>query len=108
MAKYVYPAIFTPDGGKFSIDFPDIAGCYTCGDDLWDGLAMAADALALMLTYLEDEGREIPEATDITSLQLPDGAFSSYVACDTADYRKNLSGRARTVEMAARAGNIAD
>lgn len=61
MAKYIYPAIFTPEeGGKFSINFPDIDGCYTCGDDLADGLEMAQDALALMLTHLEDEKKVIP------------------------------------------------
>ena len=35
MAKYVYPAIFTPEeNGAFSITFPDLEGCYTCGDNL--------------------------------------------------------------------------
>ena len=35
MSKYVYPAIFTsePDGG-YSVYFPDMEGCYTCGDTL--------------------------------------------------------------------------
>ena len=56
MAKYIFPAIFTPeDEGGYSILFPDIKGCYTCGDTLEDGLNMADDALALMLVNLEDE-----------------------------------------------------
>ena len=55
MGKYVYPAVFTPEeAGKYSVYFPDIDGCYTCGDDLADGMEMAEDALALMLTHLED------------------------------------------------------
>ena len=42
MSKYVYPAIFTsePDGG-YSVYFPDLEGCYTCGDTLADALFMA-------------------------------------------------------------------
>ena len=50
MSKYVYPAIFTsePDGG-YSVYFPDLEGCYTCGDTLADALFMAEDALALIL-----------------------------------------------------------
>ena len=39
MAKYVYPAIFTPEGkGLFSVEFPDLEGCYTSGDNLQDAL----------------------------------------------------------------------
>lgn len=53
MAKYVYPAIFTPEeDGKYSINFPDIDGCYTCGDDLADGMNMAQDALKQQLNLL--------------------------------------------------------
>ena len=43
MAKYIYPAIFTPeDEGGYSVVYPDLKGCYTCGDTLEDGLEMAA------------------------------------------------------------------
>ena len=42
MSKYSYPAIFTPEeNGAFSIVFPDLEGCYTCGDNLTDGIMMA-------------------------------------------------------------------
>ena len=61
MAKYAYPAIFTPEeDGSYSINFPDLEGCYTCGDCLEDGIEMAADALALVLYGYEKDGREIP------------------------------------------------
>ena len=59
MAKYAYPAIFTPeDDGSFSINFPDLEGCYTCGDSLEDGIEMAEDALALVLYGYEKDGRK--------------------------------------------------
>ena len=61
MAKYAYPAIFTPeDDGSFSINFPDLEGCYTCGDSLEDGIEMAEDALALVLYGYEKDGRKNP------------------------------------------------
>ena len=42
MAKYVYPAVFTPEeDGGYSINFPDIEGCFTQGENLADGMAMA-------------------------------------------------------------------
>lgn len=62
MSKYVYPAIFTsePDGG-YSVYFPDLEGCYTCGDTLADALFMAEDALALILYGYEKDQRPIPQ-----------------------------------------------
>ena len=75
MAKYIYPAIFTPEAnGQFSIYFPDIENCFTCGDNLEDGIEMAKDALALMLTHLEDNGRKIPIASAINNLAIENGA----------------------------------
>lgn len=89
MAKYVYPAIFTPeDEGHFSINFPDLDGCYTCGDNLSDGMEMAQDALALMLTHLEDEKCDIPAASPINSLAMNSGEFATYISCNTVVYRR--------------------
>lgn len=57
MAKYAYPAIFTPENdGGFSIRFPDLEGCYTYGDNMADGLIMAEDTLALVLYGYEKRG----------------------------------------------------
>lgn len=92
MAKYVYPAIFTPeDDGKFSINFPDIEGCYTCGDNLADGMEMAQDALALMLTHFEDEKREIPAASSINDILVENGDFVTYIPCDTIVHRRLMN-----------------
>mgnify|MGYP002512670211 CR=1 FL=1 len=91
MAKYIYPAIFTPEEGKFSINFPDIDGCYTCGDDLADGMEMAQDALALMLTHFEDEKREIPAASSINSVTINNDEFATYISCDTTVYRRLMN-----------------
>ena len=61
MFKFVYPVIFSsePDGG-YSVYFPDLEGCYTCGDTLADALFMAEDALALILYGYEKDQRPIP------------------------------------------------
>ncbi len=92
MAKYIYPAIFTPeDGGHFSINFPDLDGCYTCGDNLEDGMNMAQDALSLMLTHLEDLKREIPDASSINALDVNGNEFATYISCDTAVYRRLMN-----------------
>ena len=58
MAKYAYPAVFTPEeNGRFSVNFPDLESCYTCGDDMKDALIMAEDALAFTLYDYEREGQ---------------------------------------------------
>ena len=59
MAKYVYPAIFTlEEGGAYSIVFPDLESCYTCGDSLEAGIEMAEDALTLVLYGYETEHKD--------------------------------------------------
>lgn len=116
MGKYVYPAVFTPEEGSYNVEFPDIEGCYTCGDNLTDAMTMAEDALALMLLHLEEEKKEIPAASNLQQVQeklrseLPakqtvhtaenktkgapeQSAFVSYIACDTLEYAKRLSNR---------------
>lgn len=95
MAKYIYPAVFTPeDKGMYSIDFPDLEGCYTCGNDLEDGLFMANDALSLMLTHLEDSRREIPAPTDIKRLHLENEEFATLISADTDAYRRLINKKA--------------
>jgi len=89
MAKYVYPAIFTPEeDGSFSINFPDLEGCYTCGDNLTDGMEMAKDVLALVLYGYETENKLIPTPSPLSAFKTSDGAFVNYVVCDTMVYRK--------------------
>ena len=95
MAKYIYPAIFTPEEhGKFSINFPDLNGCYTCGDNLSDRMEMAQDALALMITHLEDEKREIPAASSINAFTVNGEEFATYISCDTTVYRRLMNNAA--------------
>lgn len=87
MAKYVYPAIFTPEEkGRYSVFFPDLEGCYTCGDNLQDALFMAEDALAFVLYDYESKGRVIPEPAKAEDIEKSDGEFVNYVACDTVEY----------------------
>ena len=95
MAKYLYPAIFTPEeGGGFSITFPDIKSCYTQGDDLQDAYEMAADVLCLTLYGLEEEKAVIPPASDPKDIKAPANSFVSLVGADTLEYRKFYDNKA--------------
>lgn len=89
MAKYVYPAIFSPEKeGGYSVYFPDLEGCYTCGDDLQDALFMANDVLAFVLYDYEKDGTKIPAPSKAEDVKREDGEFVNYVACDTLEYAR--------------------
>ena len=95
MSRYAYPAAFTPEeNGQFSVNFPDLDGCYTCGDDMKDALIMAEDVLAFTLYDYEKEGKEIPEPSAPGDLTLEKNEFVNYVACDTLEYRKMHNNKA--------------
>ena len=95
MAKYVYPAIFTPEeDGGFSINFPDLEGCYTEGDDLTDGMEMAKDVLALVLYGYETDKKQLPVPSPLSVFETSNGSFVNYIACDTMIYRKMYNNKA--------------
>ena len=95
MAKYVYPAIFTLEAnGQFSVSFPDIAGCYSGGDNLAEAIEMAEDALALMLFHFEQKKTPVPKASVIDAIPVVGRSFVNYIACDTLIYQKRNNTRA--------------
>ena len=81
--KLVYPALFTPfeDGsGGYTVEFPDLPGCVTEGED------MAEDAASgWVLTELED-GNPVPHASLIQDVEAEAGQFVSLVALDMDAY----------------------
>lgn len=95
MSKYIYPAIFRKEkDGAYSVSFPDVKGCYTCGDNLQEAFEMAEDALALMLYHLEQEKEVVSPPSDIHSLKTDDNEFVSLVPCDTIEYQKMNNNKA--------------
>lgn len=94
MAKYAYPAIFAKEETGYSVSFPDIDGCFTCGNTLPEAVEMAEDALCLMLYDHEEDGEPIPDASDIKAIQAQTSEIVSLVCCDTVEYRKLYDSRA--------------
>ena len=93
--RLVYPAIFTPfEGGDgYAVEFPDLPGCVTEGQDLVDAIFMATDAASgWVLTELED-GKEAQEASSISEVVVPEGSFVSLVALDMDEYAKSYGKR---------------
>jgi predicted RNase H-like HicB family nuclease len=89
MSKYVYPAIFTRENdGGYSVLFPDIESCYTCGDDMAHALDMAEDILCFRLYDMEKDGETIPSPSNSKAIRADDNSVVSLVGCDTESYRR--------------------
>ena len=90
--KAVYPAVFTPeDGGEFSVYFPDLDGCLTCGDNLEHALEMAQEALGLWLVSMEERKLDIPIASDISQIEVCENEFINHIMVEVNKYRRNKS-----------------
>lgn len=102
--EIVYPALFTPfeDGsGGYTVEFPDLPGCVTEGEDMAEALFMAEDAASgWVLTELED-GSPVPHASLIQDVEAEQGQFVSLVALDmdayTAKYGSNAVKKTLTI-----------
>ena len=87
--KYAYPAVFREESdGLYSVEFPDLEGCFTSGETLPDAIEMAEDALCLMLYDMEEDGETIPVPSNPKDIVVSDDALVSLVGCDTLEYRK--------------------
>lgn len=64
----MYPAVFTEDKHGLAVEFPDLPGCYTCGDDLGQAFTRAREALGLHLYGMEQDGEAIPAPTGPAAL----------------------------------------
>lgn len=89
----VYPAIFTKsdDEEYYTVEFIDLEGCITEGENLQEAFYMAADAMGLYL----DEKTEFPSVTtDFSNIKLEKNQFISFVNIDMDEYRKKFNNKA--------------
>ena len=87
----IYPAIFTKEEtGKYAVEFPDLQGCFTCGDNLDEAMKNASEALGLYLISALEEDEDIPTASDIKEIVCAKDEIKTYVVADMEndqDYR---------------------
>ena len=92
--KYIlYPAIFYKEEcDQFFVDFPDLEGCFTCGNGVEHAYRMALEVLDF---YLEDfDLEQLPSPSDITALAVPENAFASIIALDVMEHFKSRNKKA--------------
>ena len=86
MAKYIYPAVFAPEDGGYTINFPDFESCYTSADAFEEGLQVASDVLCLTIYDMEEPGRTAPDPSKITDIKTYGEEFTTLLDCDTLAY----------------------
>src|SRR5690554_4404705 len=95
MNKLFYPAIFESDeDGAFTVEFPDIDGCVTGGDNMEDAYEMAFDALGLVLSHMEDSKEAIPKPSNPQDIKLEKGQFLVVIEFNMMAYKKKNSSKA--------------
>lgn len=83
---FVYPAIFHEEEGYW-VEFPDLPGCQTYGDDLNATVKYAQEALAGYLLTMLAEERKVPDPTHIQKINQIGQGFVTLVSCDIDQYR---------------------
>lgn len=69
MAQITYLAVLHPKaGGGYGVTFPDLPGCVSDADDLQSAQAAAAEALALHLDGMAEDGESPPRPRDVQEL----------------------------------------
>ena len=92
--RLFYPAVFhRAEEGGFWVTFPDITECMTQGEDMQEEYEIAADALGLYLTTIENEGAMLPKASSADEITVEDGILV-IVEFDIAEYRRKNRSRA--------------
>lgn len=99
-----YPALFLKekDSESYTVIFPDLEGCISCGDNLNDAFKMAQDALGAYLFEYYTKPNEIPKASRIDGIEIKldeddknyflyNESFKNYVSIDLAEYVKKSS-----------------
>lgn len=71
--RYIFPAVFSYADDGISVSFPDLPGCFSCGNSDEEAVLMAKEALGLHLYSMEEDKDEIPEATLISKISLESG-----------------------------------
>ena len=86
-----YPAIFRKEDVGFSVEFIDVPGAITQGDDLKEAFDMAKDVLYLIiLDYIDD----LPSPSkSFSGIKLNDGDFISIIELDIEKYGKENSNK---------------
>lgn len=95
--KLIYPAVFYPfsDGsGGYTVEFPDLPGCVTEGNDLEEAFEMAIDAASGWVLDELEEGTEIPKASAYADVKPRENGQVNIVLLDMDKYAEQYGEKA--------------
>ena len=104
--KVAYPTIFTDVGNNILIEVPDLGILTEANEEgkikgtMAEAIMMARDAIGIKCINAEDEGRDVPEPSDVLKVDLTKGTFYgegksilSLVDVDLVVYRRMLDNK---------------
>ncbi len=80
--KLIYPAIFHTEEGSVWVEFPDLDGCNSYGDDISDALDNAKEALEGYCMVLLEQKKPLPKASSISKMKVSTDSFPTLVETD--------------------------
>ena len=95
MNAIFYPAIFHPEESGYSVDIPDIEGCFTQGDTMDEAVRMAQDSIGLML----EDCKVCPEPSVPSALHVDPEDFVVMVPFDMEEYEKRYRPVKKTLSI---------
>lgn len=90
MKRLFYPAIFHPEDVGFSVQVPDIDGCFTEGDTLDEAYINSIEAIGINLEDISDPNN-FPTPSNPTTITVPAGDFVALIEFDMLDYTRRHS-----------------
>ena len=93
--KLLYPAIFTPaKEGGYTVEFPDLPGCFTEGDNLIEAIEMAVDAASGWILGEIEEGNTYPGPSKQEELKISKGSLANLIVLDMDSYAEKYGTKA--------------
>lgn len=94
-----YPAIFHDEENGYWVEFPDLPGCLSEGEDAAQALSQASCALGGYLCSLLDRDMELPRPGRIQSLHAEGDDFVSMVAADPLAFKQRTKAVKKTLTI---------
>jgi predicted RNase H-like HicB family nuclease len=97
MRKFSFLGVFEPgDYDSYSVYFPDLPGCISCGDNFEEAQRNAVEALNLHIYGMEKDGDPIPAPSKVPAIdpETADGYLVSPITIYPDMFRINKDNRA--------------
>ena len=84
-------AIHKDPDSDYGVTVPDLPGCFSAGSTVDEAMLMAREAIELYIETLVEEGRDIPEPSDVEALRTNPDFADAIWAFVAADYKRKTA-----------------